>query len=116
MTTRGLVSPTHRSVRRYYKTLEALKNQGVDNEIVVRSAFEFLLAETAKLRRKMHAADNKHVFLGPIFVNYISYAFPKCDEKLKKEPHANAEDPRSSPWRRVSPAFGGTLCRSPLAR
>lgn len=50
MTTRALVSPTHRSVRRYYETLEALKNQSVDNEMSVRSAFEFLLAETAKLR------------------------------------------------------------------
>jgi hypothetical protein len=50
MTTRGLVSPTHRSVRRYYETLEALKNQSVDNEMSVRSAFEFLLAETAKVR------------------------------------------------------------------
>ncbi len=50
MTTRGLVSPTHRSVRRYYETLQALKNQSVDNEMSVRSAFEFLLAETAKLR------------------------------------------------------------------
>jgi len=50
MTTRGLVSPTHRSVRKYYETLEALKNQSVDNEMSVRSAFEFLLAETAKLR------------------------------------------------------------------
>ena len=50
MITRGLVSPTHRSVRRYYETLAALKNQSVDNEMSVRSAFEFLLAETAKLR------------------------------------------------------------------
>ncbi len=50
MNARGLVSPTHRSVRKYYETLEALKNQSVDNEMSVRSAFEFLLAETAKLR------------------------------------------------------------------
>jgi hypothetical protein len=50
MNPRGLVSPSHRSVRKYYETLQALKNQSVDNEMSTRSAFEFLLAETAKLR------------------------------------------------------------------
>jgi predicted helicase len=50
MTSRGLISPTHRSVHKYYETLEALRKQDVDNEMSVRSAFEFLLAETAKLR------------------------------------------------------------------
>jgi hypothetical protein len=50
MTTRGLISPTHRSVRRYYETLEALKKQDVDNEMSVRSAFEFLLQQTARIK------------------------------------------------------------------
>src|SRR5579862_2018993 len=50
MTTRGSISPNHRSVRKYYETLEALKKQNVDNEMSVRSAFEFLLQETAKLK------------------------------------------------------------------
>ena len=91
MTTRGLVSPTHRSVRRYYETLVASKNQSVDNEMSVRSAFEFLLAETATLSGNMHAADFKHVFLGLISLNCISDVFHKHYEKLKKEPHSYAE-------------------------
>ena len=50
MTSRSLISSTHRSVRKYYETLESLRKQDVDNEMSVRSAFEFLLAETAKLK------------------------------------------------------------------
>ncbi|MGO8736625.1 MAG: hypothetical protein ACLQVM_27975 [Terriglobia bacterium] len=93
MTTRGLVSPTHRSVRRYYETLEALKSQSVDNEMSVRPAFELLLTETAKMSGNMHAADYMHVFLGLISINYVSDSFHKHYEKLKKEPHAYAEGP-----------------------
>jgi len=48
--------------------------------------------KTAKLRGNMHAADYKHVFLGPIFLDYISDVFHKHYEKLKEEPHAFPED------------------------
>ena len=50
MTGRGLIQPTHRSIRRYYERLEALRNQGVLNEMSIRTPFEFLLEETAKVR------------------------------------------------------------------
>ncbi len=50
MTGRSLVSSNHRYVRKYYETLEALKKQDANNEMSVRSVFEFVLAETAKVR------------------------------------------------------------------
>ena len=50
MTTHGLISPTHRSVRKYYETLEGFRNQRVSDEMNVRSAFQSLLADTARLK------------------------------------------------------------------
>jgi len=44
------ISPTHRSIHRYYEQVAALRDQRVLNEMSVRSAFESLLADTAKLR------------------------------------------------------------------
>ncbi len=55
--------------------------------------FEQTLWQAAdKLRGSMDAADYKHVVLGMIFLKYISDAFQERFEKLKKEPHADAED------------------------
>jgi predicted helicase len=50
MTSHGLVSPTQRSVRKYYETLEGFRNQRVSDEMNVRSAFQSLLADTARLK------------------------------------------------------------------
>src|SRR5437867_1990920 len=50
MTVHVLISPTHRAIRKYYENLRALQNQNVDNEMNIRSAFEFLLADTGKLK------------------------------------------------------------------
>jgi hypothetical protein len=50
MTARGLVAPSHRAIRRYYEQVAALRDQHVFNEMNVRSAFGFLLADTAKLK------------------------------------------------------------------
>ncbi len=50
MTAHGLVTPTHRAIRKYYEQVAALRDQRVLNEMSVRSAFEFLLADTAKLK------------------------------------------------------------------
>jgi predicted helicase len=50
MTAHGLVTPTHRSIRKYYEQAAALRDQRVLNEMNVRSAFEFLLADTARLK------------------------------------------------------------------
>jgi len=44
------ITPTHRSIRRYYEQVAALRDQRVLNEMNVRSAFEFLLADTASRR------------------------------------------------------------------
>ncbi len=46
----GLIAPTHRSIRKYYENVAALRDQGVLNEMSVRSPFESLLQETAKLK------------------------------------------------------------------
>ena len=46
----NLITPTHRSIRRYYENVEALRDQGVLNEMSVRSPFESLLRETARLK------------------------------------------------------------------
>ena len=50
MTAHGLVAPAHRSIRKYYEQVAALRDQRVLNEMSVRSPFEFLLADTAKLK------------------------------------------------------------------
>ena len=50
MTTHGLIPPTHRSIRKYYEHVSALQAQGVLNEMNVRSPFESLLQETARLK------------------------------------------------------------------
>ena len=44
------ITPTHRSIRRYYENVAALRDQGVLNEMSVRSPFESLLQETARLK------------------------------------------------------------------
>jgi hypothetical protein len=44
----GLIAPTHRSIRKYYENVAALRAQGVLNEMSVRSPFESLLQETAR--------------------------------------------------------------------
>ena len=45
-----LITPTHRSIRRYYENVAALRAQGVLNEMSVRTPFESLLQETARLK------------------------------------------------------------------
>src|SRR5208282_5121742 len=50
MTAHGLLAPTHRSIRKYYENVAALRAQGVLNEMSVRSPFESLLQETARLK------------------------------------------------------------------
>ena len=50
MRTQGLITPSSRAIRKYYENVQALERQGVFNEMNVRSAFEFLLADAAKLK------------------------------------------------------------------
>ncbi|MGD1155984.1 MAG: type ISP restriction/modification enzyme [Terriglobia bacterium] len=50
MSGHNLITPTHRSIRRYYESVAALRGQGVLNEMSVRSPFESLLQETARLK------------------------------------------------------------------
>src|SRR2546427_12429993 len=50
MTGHGLIAPTHRAIRTYYENVAALRRQRVFNEMNVRSAFESLLADIAKLQ------------------------------------------------------------------
>ncbi|MGA3327986.1 MAG: hypothetical protein ABSF45_26345 [Terriglobia bacterium] len=50
MTGHHLITPTHRSIRKYYDNVAALRAQGVLNEMSVRSPFESLLQETARLK------------------------------------------------------------------
>lgn len=50
MTTHGIIAPNHRCIRRYYEQSAALREQRVFSEMNVRSPFEFLLADTAKLK------------------------------------------------------------------
>jgi hypothetical protein len=50
MTGHNLIAPTHRSIRKYYEHVAALRDQGVLNEMSVRSPFESLLQETARLK------------------------------------------------------------------
>jgi len=49
MASRDLISPTHRAVRRYYESVEALQRQPVFNEMSTRSPFQFLPGDVAKL-------------------------------------------------------------------
>ena len=46
----NLITPSHRSIRKYYEHVSALQAQGVLNEMNVRSPFESLLQETARLK------------------------------------------------------------------
>ena len=50
MTGHNLIAPTHRSIRKYYEHVAALRAQGVLNEMSVRSPFESLLQETGRLK------------------------------------------------------------------
>jgi len=50
MTPRSLISPTHRTIRKYYESLRDFQDQRVLNELNIRSAFESLLADAAKLK------------------------------------------------------------------
>jgi predicted helicase len=50
MTGHHLITPAHRSIRKYYENVEALRAQGVLNEMNVRSPFESLPQETARLK------------------------------------------------------------------
>ena len=45
------IKPTHKSIQAYYDSLKAYGDQGVSHETAVRSAFQNLLAETAKLQK-----------------------------------------------------------------
>ncbi|EEP60984.1 type I restriction-modification system subunit M [Sulfurihydrogenibium yellowstonense] len=44
------------------------------------------------LRKNIDAAEYKHVVLGLVFLKYISDAFEKLYEELKKDPYADPED------------------------
>jgi predicted helicase len=57
MTGHHLITPTHRSIRKYYENVEALRAQGVLNEMSVRSPFESLLQETARLKDWIFIAE-----------------------------------------------------------
>jgi len=50
MTARAPITPNHRAIRKYYESVAALRDQHVFNEMNVRSAFESLLADTARLK------------------------------------------------------------------
>jgi hypothetical protein len=45
------IKPTHKAIQAYYESLEAYSGQGVSLESAVRSAFQNLLAETARSQR-----------------------------------------------------------------
>ncbi|MBI4478873.1 MAG: N-6 DNA methylase [Acidobacteria bacterium] len=49
MTPRGVISPTHKAIRKYYEDRRALDAQGVLNEMSVRSPFQSLLSDTGRL-------------------------------------------------------------------
>ena len=57
MTTHGLIAPTYGSIRKYYENVAALRDQGVLNEMSVRSPFESLLQETARLKNWTFIAE-----------------------------------------------------------
>jgi hypothetical protein len=46
----NLLTPGHRSIRKYYENPSALRDQGVLNGMSVRSPFESLLQEAARLK------------------------------------------------------------------
>jgi len=50
MTPRGPITPTHRALRKYYESVAALRDQHVFNEMNVRSPFQSLLTDTARLK------------------------------------------------------------------
>src|SRR5689334_18643371 len=50
MTAQRLISPTHRTIKKYYESLHALRDQHVFNEMNVRSPFQSLLEDTARLK------------------------------------------------------------------
>jgi hypothetical protein len=45
------IKATHKAIQLYYQTLQAYHEHGVGHETAVRSAFQNLLAETAKSHR-----------------------------------------------------------------
>lgn len=45
------IKPTHKAIQAYYDSLKSYEAQGVSHETAVRSAFQNLLAETAKTRK-----------------------------------------------------------------
>ena len=51
MTPRGLISPTHQAIRKYYEDLHALRDQRVLHEMGLRSPFQRLLEDTARLKK-----------------------------------------------------------------
>jgi predicted helicase len=53
----NLLTPGHRSIRKYYENVAALRDQGVLNEMSVRSPFESLLQETARLKNWTFIAE-----------------------------------------------------------
>ena len=57
MSGHNLITPAHRSIRRYYENVAALRDQGVLNEMSVRSPFESLLQETARLKNWTFIAE-----------------------------------------------------------
>ena len=59
----NLLTPGHRSIRKYYENAAALRDQGVLNEMSVRSPFESLLQETARLNKTVPGAceETRHV-------------------------------------------------------
>ena len=44
-----VIKPTHKLVRQYHETLEAYNRQGVQHELALRSAFQNLLTDSARL-------------------------------------------------------------------
>ena len=51
MTPRGLISPTHKAIRKYYEDLHALQGQRVLNEMGLKAPFQRLLEDTARLKK-----------------------------------------------------------------
>jgi predicted helicase len=53
MASAGLIKPTHKAIVAYYETLHAYGQHAVEHETALRSAFQYLLAETAKAHHWM---------------------------------------------------------------
>jgi type I restriction enzyme M protein len=62
---------------------------------------EKLWAAADKLRSNMDASEYKHVVLGLIFLKYISDAFDRVNEELKRDPISDPEDTDEYIARRV---------------